>query len=115
MDSTSSSFQVILKYFSMPGMFAIAESKQVKWFMTHFQCTEEEGTDALEQQQSKCLLYIFPPTILILQTLTPIRFQKAELILMTLHWPRKTVIFGANISAIEATLAALKVGGSVAW
>ena len=47
------------------------------------------GTNALAQNWKGWYVYAFPPTNLILQTLTKIREEEVEAIVLVPHWPRR--------------------------
>ncbi|XP_034289304.1 uncharacterized protein LOC117675085 [Pantherophis guttatus] len=84
-------FSEITLLFGTPvvDLFATRINRQVRRFFSRFPEPEVEGVDALHSDWPPGLLYAFPPLPLVAKVIRKMLQEKAELLLIAPHWPRR--------------------------
>ncbi|XP_041419427.1 uncharacterized protein LOC121393829 isoform X1 [Xenopus laevis] len=85
-------FIQIVQKWGLPDvdLMATTNNRKVDTFFSRFPCNQTAAVDALQQDWSVGLLYIFPPTPLIPHILRKIRAEKADIIAIIPDWPRRS-------------------------
>ncbi|XP_058037816.1 uncharacterized protein LOC131197588 [Ahaetulla prasina] len=96
-------FQKISLRFGLPkvDLFATPSNHQLPRFFARFPSPGAEAVDALRSPWPLELLYAFPPLPLIPKVIRKLLEEKAELILVAPHWPRRP--WFADLKALSVT------------